>query len=240
MVKKRKIMILVMFILLPIIVNYFSPVVVLIGSLNGFITASFVIWSLMFLSSIFVGRSFCSYICPYGGLQMLCDKVLEKKLININWLRKIRYLIGIIWLGLLIYNVAIRLGDLKLNTFFNTENYVSTDSVGALIRYYIIVGSMVLFSCIFGKRSVCHYVCPMSILNIIGSKISSFLRLPALRLRNSDNQCIHCKKCNRACPMSLEVEKMVGENNMTDTECINCGECAKVCPNKCIDYKFQI
>lgn len=228
-----------MFLLLPILVNYFSPVFVLIGNFNGFITGSFIIWGLMFISSIFIGRSFCSYICPYGAIQMMCDKVIDKKLIKIKALSYIRYLVGIVWLGLLIYSTAIQLGKFKLNVFYNTENYVSVDSVNTLITYYMIVAGMLLFSIIFGKRGGCQYICPMSILNTLGTFISNLLRIPALRLRRNNNTCIQCKRCNSVCPMSIDVAEMVKEKNMVNYNCINCGACAKVCPKKCIDYKFQ-
>lgn len=171
---------------------------------------------------------------------MVCDEVLHKKLVKLKGLRKIRYVLGILWFGLIIYSIARHMPYLQLHFFYNTESYVSTDSIHALMRYYMILGGLMIFSFIFGKRGGCHYVCPMSILNIIGSKLSHFLRLPALKVKSNDNPCIHCKKCNAACPMSLDVEKMVEEKNMQHTECITCGECAKACPKKCIDYKFQV
>jgi Fe-S-cluster-containing hydrogenase component 2 len=38
-----------------------------------------------------------------------------------------------------------------------------------------------------------------------------------------------CRKCNKACPMSLDIANMVNNENMENTECILCGECTKTC-----------
>ncbi len=41
-----------------------------------------------------------------------------------------------------------------------------------------------------------------------------------------------------ACPISLEVAKMVQAKSMLHTECILCGSCADNCPHGVIRYSF--
>ncbi|MPN27990.1 hypothetical protein SDC9_175424 [bioreactor metagenome] len=48
-------------------------------------------------------------------------------------------------------------------------------------------------------------------------------------VRVNEDACIRCGKCNRACPMNVEV--MDAKNGrVTSLECINCNECVNACP----------
>lgn len=238
LIKNRRLLILLFFLALPITINYFSPVLVVLGGFEGVVAGSFFIWSLMFISSLFIGRAWCAYICPYGGLQMISDKAISRKLMNIKYLRIIKHFIGVLWICLIIYAVFSVGGFKKVEFLYNTENIVSTDSVSALIRYYMICGGIFLIALIFGKRGACHYICPMASINILGTKIKNLLRVPSLHLKVNSENCKSCKLCNQVCPMSLDVSRMVKGKNMNNTECILCGECSKTCKNGCIEYGF--
>lgn len=238
--KFRKVLLLTFFLLMPVLFNYFSPVLVIMGLAEGIIAASFITWTIMLVSSLVIGRAWCSYICPYGGLQMATDKIASRKLKQIKWLRVFKYILGLSWLVFIIYLFISKGSFNKIDYFYNTENIVSVDGIGGLIRYYIIMLSIFIFSLIFGKRSGCHYLCPMSILNIIGTKIKNLLRIPALRLKADKEKCIQCGRCSKACVMSLDVMKMVKEQNMENIECILCGECTAACNKGVIERKFTV
>ncbi len=64
----RKAIILISFLLFPITLYYFSPVLIIQGAYEGVITGSFIVFSLLFLVSLSLGRGFCSWVCPAGGL----------------------------------------------------------------------------------------------------------------------------------------------------------------------------
>lgn len=52
--------------------------------------------------------------------------------------------------------------------------------------------------------------------------------------------CISCGKCNKTCPMGLDVKTMVTEEkNAKCTECIQCGACIDACPRKVLKYKLR-
>ncbi|MFX0095658.1 MAG: 4Fe-4S ferredoxin, partial [Candidatus Hodarchaeota archaeon] len=51
----RKALIFTMFLLFPIIINYFSPYLIMDAAAQGIISGSFVVFILMFLSSLFLG-----------------------------------------------------------------------------------------------------------------------------------------------------------------------------------------
>lgn len=84
---KRRLLLFFMFLMLPVTLNYFSPYIIIDGLVNKLLAGSFFVWGLMFMSSLFVGRAFCSYICPYGGLQMCLDLAIKKPLKQVRWLK---------------------------------------------------------------------------------------------------------------------------------------------------------
>lgn len=218
-----------MFLLLPVTLNYFSPYVIIDGIVHRIAAGAFFVWGFMFLTSLLFGRAFCSYVCPYGGLQMVADSAIGKPLIEVSWLRKIRYGLGVLWAAAIIILLIVFKGFSKIDFLYLTENFVSVDNAVKLIGYYVIVLGLLILPLALGKRASCHYFCPMSILNIAGTKIKNKINMPSLRLVSEKSKCTSCRRCSKACPMSLNVADMVSKENMENTECILCGECSKAC-----------
>lgn len=230
----RKTILLIFFLLLPITLNYFSPVLVLAASFEGMLGGAFFTWLTMLISSLVFGRAWCAYVCPYGGLQLITDKCIGKKLLDMKWLRALKYVLGLIWLGFMGFLIISKKSYLKINYFYNAENIVSVDSMHTLIIYYFITGAIFILSLAIGKRAVCVYLCPMSILNIIGTKIKNAIKIPSLRLKVDKEKCKGCARCNSVCPVSLDVMNMVKTGRINDTECILCGECENICKSNAI------
>jgi len=227
--KIRKVCLFLSLLLLPVTFNYFSPYLIIDGIVNRIAAGAFFIWTSMFITSLLFGRSFCSYICPYGGLQMAADSVLQKPLREVKLLRNVKFIIGLVWVAVIIGLLISFNGFAKVDFFYLTETFVSVDSVIKLIGYYVIITGLLILPFILGKRASCHYLCPMSILNITGTKIKNKLNIRSLRLIGDKSKCIACKQCNKTCPMSLNVMKMVKNENMENTECILCGQCDNEC-----------
>lgn len=238
MKNKRKLILFVMFLLLPVTLNYFSPYIIIDGLANRLFAGAFFVWLLMFLSSMFVGRAFCSYVCPYGGLQMSVDLAMKKPLKQVPWMRKMRYVLGVLWVLPIIILTAMNINSMKINFLYLTESFVSVDHIYKLLGYYVIVFALLILPLLMGKRASCHYLCPMSILNVAGTKLRNALNLPGLRLTAIQSNCTSCNQCSKACPMSLNVSEMVKLNKMDSLDCILCGECCSVC--KCSVLKRSI
>jgi ferredoxin-type protein NapH len=218
-----------MLLLLPVTFNYFSPYLIIDGIVHKIAAGAFFIWTFMFITSLLFGRAFCSYICPYGGLQMVADAVLQKPLKEVKFLRKFKLVLSTLWVAAIIGLLITLSGFEKIDFFYLTENFVSIDSVIKLIGYYVIVTGLLILPFILGKRASCHYLCPMSILNIAGTKIKNKINIPSLRLISYKSKCTSCKQCNKACPMSLKVMDMVKNEKLDNIECILCGECGNSC-----------
>ncbi len=234
---KRKLLLFLMFFMVPIIMNVLSPVVIILASMEGIFSITFYAWTIMFISSFFVGRAFCSYICPYGGLQMIIYEVSKKKLVKIKRMKYLRFFMGIVWLGLIIYSL-LTAETYSQELLYNFDNLISVDNVMGVFRYYLIIGGATLIILLLGRNSFCKYICPMAILNTIGSTIKNKLGIPSLKLTVKDG-CIDCKKCNKVCTMTLDVNEMVNTKKLDHYDCTLCGECVEICPKDILKRKIK-
>ena len=223
----------------PITLNYFSVYLIIEGSSQGIATFSFFFWSLWVLTSLFLGRAACSYLCPLGAIQETKDRMAEKPLKKIRYLRMVKYVFAFAWVSAIIYFAISAGGYRRIDLLYNTESGVSVDSAQALMRYFLIVLAILIPVLFLGKRGFCHYFCPWGVLNIVGTKIKNFFKWPSLHLKAAPDKCKKCRTCDKNCPMSLEVRTMVQAGSMDNTECILCGTCLDNCPNGVIKYSLS-
>ena len=80
----RRAALLVSLLLFPVILNYLSPYVIIDGASQGIINGSLVMFGLFFLSSLFLGRLWCSWLCPAGGLGEMCFMVNDQPVKNLK------------------------------------------------------------------------------------------------------------------------------------------------------------
>lgn len=217
------------FFLLPITLNYFSPVLLVQAGFEHTFSVMHIVFGFMLISSIFWGASWCGYICPFGALQDLLPDKGKKPRIMKTKAYNLKIITGSLFL-LLVLLPIIKRGLKNVIIFYHMEDTkVTLDSMHGLILYYIITGLIILICSIFGKRVWCRYFCPMYILNYIGIHISKIFKLPHLKVSADKIKCVGCHRCDDACPMGLKVSEMVKSNNWNNYECIQCGECMNVC-----------
>ncbi len=231
--------ILIVFLLMfPVIMNYLSPAVILFGASQGVINGSFLVFILLFISSLVFGRLWCAWICPGGALGEVCMLANDKP-IKHAWLNYIKWVIWVVWLGLIALLAISAGGYIRLEPFFMTEYGVSVYEPALYIVYFIVTGTFFLLAIWLGRRGGCHTICWMSPFMILGRKIRNIFAWPSFRLRAEPETCIACSKCTRGCPMSLDVQAMVQADKMESAECILCAACADICPTDSIHFEFS-
>lgn len=234
----RKALFIIMFLLFPIIIFYFSPYLIIIGAMEGIVTGSVVMFSFFFVFSLFFGRLLCGYVCPTGGLQE-CLMLANGKKAKGGKLNLIKYFIWVPWLTAIVILFVRAGGFTSFDFTFHTTNGISISEPYTYFIYYGVILLIVILSLTAGRRAFCHYACWMSPFMVIGTKISEKLKIPRLHLKADKGICISCGKCSERCPMSLEVKKMVERESMKNSECILCGECIDNCPKSAIKYAFN-
>jgi ferredoxin-type protein NapH len=233
----RSIILILSFLLMSVSFAYMSPVIMMMGLTKGVIAAGLIFWIVNFILAFIFGRAFCGYACPNGAEQMIVDRAVKLNLRPVPGLRNLKYLFAVLWVGGAIL-LAIGAGNLVINPLFQLGSGVPPWPLGAYIVFYLIVLGVFAISLVLGRRGLCNYLCPMSVIFMAITKIKDTVRLPSLHLEAPPDDCIHCKKCNTACPMSLNVEEMVKDNRMQNPECILCGSCADTCPKKVIRFAW--
>lgn len=235
----RKLILLISLLLFPITMWYFSPAIIIVGMTEHILNGSFFVFLLMLILSTVMGRSFCGYLCPAGGLQEYTASINSNQAKQ-GKRRVIKYVIWILWIAAVGISFAQGQGTIKADVLYMTDHGVSISELHHYVIYYAVILLLYLPSLIHGKRAACHYLCWMAPFMIIGEKIGQKLHIPQLHVTADKDKCISCKKCDLACPMGLKVEQMVKEhNNCRCSDCIQCGACVDSCPKKVLSYAWK-
>ncbi len=232
----RKGMVILAFLAFPVTMNFLSPYVIIDGAMQGIASGSLVMFGLMFVSSLFLGRAWCGWVCPGGGMQEMVEPVNRKPVAGrrVDW---IKWLIWIPWVSLIAWLFARAGGIARVDFLHLTETGISVDEPLKYITYYGVVFLFVGLAVFAGRRAGCHTICWMAPFMIIGRWLRNRLGLPALELRADASACSGCEACTRNCPMSLDVHAMVQSQRMEHPECILCGTCVDGCAKRAIRYR---
>ena len=228
--------ILLSFFLFPATFYYLSPVLIIQAATEGIINGSFIMFALLFISSLVLGRAFCGWVCPGAGCQEAMFQVNDRRISRGGF---IKWMIWIPWIGIIATLVIRRGGYERVAFFYETLYGLSISNVQGLITYLIVLLVLIVLPAIaVGRRSFCHHFCWMAPFMILGRKIRNTVKWPSLSLAAHPENCIHCHECTLNCPMSLPVEEMVERGLMENQECILCGTCIDGCGSKSLNYSF--
>ena len=234
----RKALVILAFLSFPITMNFLSPYVIIDGAMNGIVNGSLIMFGLMFLSSLFLGRAWCGWVCPGAGMQEIIEPVNNRS-VNLAKTDWIKWLVWLPWVSIIVW-LAIRAGGYSsVKLLYLTDNGISVDQPVKYIIYYGVVLLFVGLVALVGRRAACHTICWMAPFMMIGRWIRNRYGWASLHLVADASACSDCKLCNKYCSMSLEVNTMVLTGKMEHSECILCGECVDHCAKKAIRYSFS-
>lgn len=224
----------ILFHLLLIFHLFFSPVIIVSAAYKSIINASFIIYALIFILSLFFGRAYCSWFCPGCGIQEILSMIIKKKSSNSNALY-LKYFIFTFWFG------AIVIGYIINGIHMVDLSYGMTD-ISLERKIILTIGAIILIvplTAIFGQYASCKYICWAAPLMIIGTKIRDLLHLNGLHLKAEVSKCNNCTVCSKKCPMNLDVMSNINKGQLYNTECILCGNCIDHCKQKAIRFSFK-
>lgn len=240
----RRGILIVMFLLFPVTMNYFSPYVIIDGASQGIANGSLFVFAGLFLASLLLGRAWCGWACPAGALGeisfLVNNKPVQGK--HLDW---IKWIIWVPWIAIIIWALISAGGYHRVDFFLDTVNGISVagdmdrPALFAYIIYYLVIGLFLVLSLTVGRRAGCHSICWMAPFMILGRKLRNLFAWPSLRLQADASACTNCKTCSSNCPMSLDVNAMVQKEAMENSECILCGSCVDGCPSKALHFRFN-
>ncbi len=215
---------------------FFSPVLVVMAASQGIVNGSMLIYTLLFLSSLFFGRAWCGWLCPGTAINEACALVVHKPCKSTSG-NKIKYVVFAAWAGVIAF-MAYRVGG-----FHAVDPFYGMDRRSLLQDVLLLVGAaaiIVPLALLLVRFANCHYLCWEAPIMIIGTKIKEAVGWPSLHLVANPAACLNCGKCDQHCPMSLPVAAMAQRGNLQNAECILCGNCVDHCQTSAIRYAFGV
>ena len=192
-------------------------------------------FELIVLSTILIFGSFwCGWICPFGNASYFVEKVgkflFPKFQIVINRkadkiLRHLKYVFLIIFIAVFI--------ALEINYFWGDHMQLYTSTT--FTSYYVNVKKWaILFIPLFIPRFFCKYLCfQKGLYNIINKFF------PITKIKRNEELCISCKRCEKICPMQIDISS---KKYISGDDCIGCYRCLEknVCPKNLNALELQI
>jgi polyferredoxin len=233
--KLRLFLVFTSLLLFPITLNFFSPYISIDGALSGVISGSLIVFFVLFISGIFLGRAWCGWLCPVAGLSEL-GGAINKKPAPVRRLTYIRYAIFTLWFSIIVAGFVLAGGIKAVDPLHLSGTFVSVDEPAKYVIYYLVVFIFFGLTVTVGKRGGCHGICWMSPFLVGGFLAGRLLRIPQLRVKSRPSECVQCKTCNNRCPMSISVSDYITNGMVGSLDCILCGQCVDGCPNKVLAY----
>ena len=236
----RMLLLLFSFSAFPITIVYLAPAPPIMSLKAGVINLSVITILTIFISGLFLRRTFCGWLCPGGGCQLVTHALNNKRIQNqkTNW---IRIILVSVWVIILI-GVVIFEGHLpKLDVGHPGAGKFATSNIRYFLPYIPTVVFIFLFVFLFGKRGFCHRGCWIYPIIALSTKIGTLIHIPSLYVAAKDSdKCKNCELCTKICPMSIDVYKHVQTKIKLPNNCIQCGLCIDKCPKDVLSFSYGI
>ena len=181
------------------------------------------------LTGLALGRWICAWLCPFGMLSDLFDRISKKAVKPAKAWASLKFVV----LGL-VFAVPLLFGALGTTTvlpFYATTgaaDFGTAFAVGHAAEIAVILfhtAMLVLFVWLairISGRVFCRYACPM------GAFLGLFHRISFVRVVHVGEACRECGKCERDCPMGID---LADDSFLVQSQCIRCSRCVKFCPS---------
>jgi len=161
-----------------------------------------VFFALPLIFTLLFGRTFCAAVCPLGAIQ---DLVVFRPMRLPGWLTKPLSFFPVLYLGLAALLAATGT-DFIICRF---DPFISIYRFGGPFKMHLLGGAFLVLG-IFVARPYCRFFCPYGVL------LNWISRLSWRHAKITPDQCIHCRLCERACPVEAIRKPNSGERIPVD------------------------
>lgn len=182
------------------------------------------------LIAFYLGRVFCSWICPVTFFLELFDR-LQKLILKRPFLRN-RLVVAkrILWFVLLAEILLSMIVGAPVFVFLSPPGLIGREIMMMVFFGKFALEGIVLLVIVvlelITRRFFCRTFCPL------GGLLAFIGRFRNLKVVEGEGDCTQCGKCDRTCPMGLQVT--TGESQ--GAYCWNCGECVDVCDHDALRF----
>ncbi len=206
------------------------------------------LWSLVILvPTLFLGRFFCNWVCPYGTLHQFIGwvfrKLRPKDTIEVNRFRDYQQVKYFILAGMLVVAIfgSLQIGLLDpiclIYRSFTTALLPAANmpTQGLFGDYRLHEGGFLIGAIIFGlvamnlviPRFFCRVLCPL------GALLGFLSRFAWWRIDRDPVKCTDCDLCLRNCEGASDPHK-----DLRKSECFVCFNCIDDCPEGALNFAF--
>jgi len=186
------------------------------------------------LLALFLGRVFCSWICPISFLSEVMDWIRLR--FSPHQRLKDHFMLArkFLWFVLMIEVTVTMVLGAPIFVFLSPPGLVGREIMMVVFfKTMAVEGVVVIIVLIMNlvtRRFFCRYLCPLgALLAFIGSSRK-------LKVTLSDpSSCVDCGFCSKACLMGLSPQLWESHT----AYCWNCGECVDTCPKGVLDYRWS-
>lgn len=231
-----------------------DPLVAIATSITTHTLYKGLIWSLILLiPTLFLGRIFCNWICPYGILHQFTGWVFNrrnaKERIESNRYRRIyqlKYYILIVMIVMAVFG-SLQIGlldpicllhrsltasllpafSLPFSTNDLTSGWFGDPKVHQLAW---VVGLLIVFFVAMNlviPRFFCRVVCPL------GATLGFLSRFAIWRIERDPNKCTDCDLCLQSCEGASDPQ-----TQLRKSECFVCFNCIEDCPHDALSFSL--
>lgn len=206
----------------------------------GVINAGFVLFALLILSTLVLGRFFCGWACHVVAYQDACAWLLAR----LGWKprplrsRLLAWIPALAAVYMFLWPQARRLlagGELPTSWSLglSTRDFWATfpgPGIAAL-TFFVDGALLVVF---LGAKGFCTYGCPY------GAVFGLATRRAPGRIRVNDD-CEGCGHCTAVCTSNVRVHEEVAKfGQVVDPGCMRCTDCVSVCPKEALSFGFAL
>lgn len=210
------------------------------GMLRSYMGVALVLGAVV--STFFLGRFWCSHICPIGGISELGSRLIPNGL-------KIRFSnvpaspVRYGYLAAFFLLPALGVGSLCCSycNFATVPRFLGASFSQADMAFFLRNAGLVNLGLLIGLgfltnggRGYCNLLCPVGALDALSNWLGGKF---GRRIRVVGKNCDGCGLCRDVCPVwAIDVD---GKARIDQLSCFPCGLCMKACPRNAIAYGLQ-
>lgn len=177
------------------------------------------------LTALLLRRAFCGFLCPIGTISEALRSAAGR--LRIPAVRTPPLLdrgLGLLKYGVLaaILYFTWRAGELLFRGYDPCYALISRHGADITVWAYIVSGAIAGASLVI-SLPFCRWFCPLA------AVLHPFSQFGLTRIKRNPEACTACRRCAKACPMDIPVDRV---EQVTSAACLSCLQCVDACPHR--------